>query len=682
MPLIRVAVCQITAHLAVAVGDVDYLREPFKPKKGIPRLADLSRHAVDISRLQSLCEERYSEWHSRRLDQILTWLATLDPLPHIVVFPECSIPPHDLYIIRDFADTHDSLVFAGTHGFRFTDEFKEHYRALDLLDAVPKKLRKGNSDGKVTSLMPVFGKEKHWLRIKSVASVFEHTDFGHPAEQLVKLKPISVKVRGESISILPAICAEALQLVAPTSSYDLLVISAYSPSTEPFEPVIKHHVQNQIPAIFCNDGAHGASSVRTAVDQRSSGIWWWNEPLYGCLPKGDAVLVVDVELGEQAIQTGVTNPKRHACLTAIAPIVAEHGTADAIAVAQELERISQLGDNSVQAVQLDDCLRQFRMTQIQSECVLQLKRLAQTGNLASAEWSAIGRSCVLRSVAGLSEIESELARECATSLDSISNESSDLGETALGRIAMLRRECLTRSRQAESAHLPSVGSDSNPAEFALDREDEASHVRSFLDHASEQLLLILGLEDVGKQTVMSMALRQTGRRNHFWVEVKDDSTLAYIVEILARHVGMNVTLDSTEGGLSLVMPKLIERFPLGTTVIMNRCEFLLDNGIWRDNRCVQFIRQLSEGLAQRRGKLVLISAVRLDVELARPTALRRLFVKGLPNDHGLTLLDQNLRRTGLEPTDYDISDRKEVVQLVGGHLRASNHCLTEKRVAP
>ena len=112
---------------AVVVGDHDYLREPFAPERGSPSLADLQRHSLEVCSIQNECEARYTEWHSQRLSCILAWLAGLTPVPDIVVFPECSVPIHDLHLMKAFAEEHRGTVFAGTHTLRLRPDDEQQY---------------------------------------------------------------------------------------------------------------------------------------------------------------------------------------------------------------------------------------------------------------------------------------------------------------------------------------------------------------------------------------------------------------------------------------------------------------------------------------------------------------------------------------------------------------------------
>jgi len=66
----RVAVCQVESHPALAVADMNYLREPFVPNDPNDRgttLANLKRHSLRIADIQDNCESRYLDWHMKRI---------------------------------------------------------------------------------------------------------------------------------------------------------------------------------------------------------------------------------------------------------------------------------------------------------------------------------------------------------------------------------------------------------------------------------------------------------------------------------------------------------------------------------------------------------------------------------------------------------------------------------------
>jgi len=76
---------------------------------------------------------------------------------------------------------------------------------------------------------------------------------------------------------------------------------------------------------------------------------------------------------------------------------------------------------------------------------------------------------------------------------------------------------------------------------------------------------------------------------------------------------------------------------------------------------------LAQLMAKVNGRLILIGARHLDVDLIPAAAIRRLPVTGLPVDHRVVLLDYHLRRAGLDPNDYAPETRKLIADTLGGH---------------
>ena len=195
----------------------------FHSAKGSPTLADLSRFALDVGELQVACELTYTEWHTARLHRVLEWLASLVPIPHLIVFPECSIPIHDLHLLRIRRGTWVEHVENGSR--LSAPRYCQFFQAITL-----------------------------FAHVKSVPSVFEQTDLTRTSNELPTLNPIALEINGTKLSVMPAVCAEAIQLNSPGEKYDLVVIVAYNDGIAPFLPTIQQNVQNGVPVIFCNDG--------------------------------------------------------------------------------------------------------------------------------------------------------------------------------------------------------------------------------------------------------------------------------------------------------------------------------------------------------------------------------------------------------------------------------------------
>ncbi len=658
---IRIAVCQLTCHPAIIVNDRNFLREPFVPIKGSPSLSDLSRHSLDVVSLQSECERQYLDWHSRRLVCVLDWLARIEPPPDVVVFPECSVPIHDLHIVRSFASSHDAIVFAWTHTLRMTEEDRKHYEALDI----PKRRRRDWQARAGETVLPIFCGKDTFAHVKAVPSVFEQTDVAQVRPELPFLHPLSLTIRGRTLQILPAVCAEAIQLNAVGGSYDLAVLVAYNDGIEPFLPTVRQNTRSQVPVVFCNDGRFGDSSINVVSDRRMTGIWWWAEPNNGLLPPGDTILVADVHLNSLAVQFGVANPSPPANLVALAPIVADLGCFSA--AAHEFSTIESKSDNTVQHALLEGCLQRMPLSNSQRVIALQLKRLARVGTATSARWAVLGQSCILPAAIELHELEGSLAERCAREADKLILDGSLNDDTLLGKVARLKRRCLTVINKATTPVSESLTL-RRGAETPLDREDEAREIRAFLDHPHQRVLLVTGLDDVGKETVVSLAIAQAGRLGAVWISLNTDATLRFLLLTLARQFRLPETgIASLDGITDIANRELVERIPLGSTVVITSAENLRDHGQWRETATPTMLTRFAEALERRQGKLILVSNVRVDLEGLEPQQIRRCRVWGLPDEHALLLFDQHLRRAGLEATHYPESDRRGVVKGIGCH---------------
>jgi len=518
------------------------------------------------------------------------------------------------------------------------------------------------------TVLPVFTKAMSFAHPKGVPSVFEQTDIRGPTETPQVLKPLKIKFRDREIRVLPAVCAEAIQLNAPSAAYDVAVVVAYNEGIEPFLPTIAQNTQNQIPVVFCNDGRFGGSSINVVTDHRMNGIWWWNAPMQGLLPPGDAILVADVHLDCLAAEFGVTNPSPPASLVRLVPIVAGRGGMRHAAVAEEMTRIADCEDNTVQSNLIEACLQNNTPAPLQELSALQLRRLAQAGTATAEWWDAIGGSCTIRGASDLRDLESSLAAPCAEAADALLTNSRIDDDALLGKLARFKRQCLNAVREDAETQDGAATDLSGTGSTPLDREEETRAIRAFLDSDVEQVLLVTGLDDVGKETAVILALSQAGRSAVAWVELSPDATQGFLVQFLTRHFGLAATgVSSPESITDLTDGELIDRIPLGTTIVINHSENLREYGQWREPSTPHVLASFADALSKRKSKLIIVSTTRIELDEMEPRSVRRVWVKGLPDEHGVTLLDQHLRRAGLDPTNYRMDGRKSLSTGVGNH---------------
>lgn len=379
----RVAVCQLECHPALTIADFDYLREPVVPPDRSLSLAGLSRHSLDFAGLQGECERRYLAWHEARVQAVLAFLASFTKVPDLIVFPEASLPLSLLPAVRAFARTHKATVFAGTHALRLTHASRQQYTDLGLKTSTQKTW--AGQPWPCTAVLPIFNGDKSSFHRKKVPSVFEITDVTRADPAGYELMPLAMRVGGQELRTVPVVCAEALQHHAVPGSYDLVVVCTYNADTAPFKPFINHHVQNRIPVILCNDGRYGGSGIHVPTDRRMN--LWWQEEAEGELPRGDSILVADIEWAHLAPQVGVADPKPALQLVAVAGIVYEDAEDDAFPAAAATTAIAQRGDNGVQQELLSQVSTQ-RLSAIQRMKVGMLLRLARAGTA----WSPASRT--------------------------------------------------------------------------------------------------------------------------------------------------------------------------------------------------------------------------------------------------------------------------------------------------
>ena len=275
MPLqsLRIAVCQIGCHPALAIGDRDYMAEPFLPKRGTSMLADFARQSLDMSALQETCRETYLDWHTTRITGIIEWIKSLNPCPNIVVFPEGSIPSELLTYLRNVSQELGITIFCGTHTLKVTHEQIKLYKSLGLTQHDLNRLNQVRQFASV-SVLPIFSGDETFFHPKRVPSIFEHVDVSAPSTAHLLPEAIEFSVAGEKVRILPLVCSEALQQTNFPSDLDLVVIPAFNDGFEPYEPIMTHLSARRIPCVFCNDGQFGQSCIIAPMDKRPE-YWWW-----------------------------------------------------------------------------------------------------------------------------------------------------------------------------------------------------------------------------------------------------------------------------------------------------------------------------------------------------------------------------------------------------------------------
>ncbi len=633
------------------------------PTAGESGLAQLSRHSIDVAGLQRTCEDRYKEWHSARLGSVLDWLSRLEPVPNVVLFPEGSVSLDLLQPLFDFAHAFEAVVVAGTHTFRLTHEAGKVYKKLGINPKTHGEW--GAHHDETLSVLPLFTPDRSHFHLKSFPSVFERTDVHHPGNKKPTIDCVSATTRGHKLTILPLVCAEALCDHDVRGTPDLVVIPSYNDGIDPFRPLIERYVRNQVPVVFCNDGRFGGSSIHVALDRRMD-TWWWGDPIGGLLPPSDGVLIADIDMSSLAPQVGVANPQQSVHLAVVAAIVGKQGNPSHLAVSEQLQRIREAGSNDAQAEMLSQCLDHEQPSPIQALKLMQLRRLAENGNATGQWWDALGSDCVLDDLTDLSGLEGRLGGACSSRVASILDSTDIDDDQAVGKLVKFKRRCDALANAGETPSMP-AGSPQAYSPSVIDRDKDIRSLKTFLDHPKQAVLCVSGLNAIGKTTVIESALAQSGTSKVINISMTGDSTPDFLVASLCRELGVPFK-DAITSRNALQGDDVVDRLPRRQVVILGDADYLLEHGSWRDPAAAEVLGELTKALRHRSGKLIVESVQRFPIEdKVNPAVIRRLRLSGLPDDHGVDLLDQHLRRLDLEPTNYDRQDRLRIVQYLGGH---------------
>lgn len=653
--VVRIALCQLSSHPAFAFGDHRFIAEPFG---ATDRALELGQVTLDaVSSLQNEIARDYVSWSSSRVQEVLAWLSKLNPVPHIVVFPEGSIVFECLYLAHGFAREYQAAVFAGTHSPpRLNARIRRQYETLGLRSRV---IDPGEQ------YLPVFCGNESYLQRKLMLSPFEHTDVSFPRASPARHRALSLRIRGTNVRCNALVCAEALHAGSVTHPCDVCVIPAYAPRPEYFRQQIDALTSQKTPIVFCNDGVFGRSGVFAKQDERNA-TWWWDEHRRGEIPTGDAILVVDIDLDNTAPQSGVVNPSktmRLVALSAITHAAASEHRADTVPL---LSEVGAQTDTGVREYLLSRLLSSEGLSDVERLKVSHLASLVAKGTDHADWWRVLGTDCVLNDSVSLETLERGFALRCGPVLQGLLANVDISDDRVVARMTRIVRAC------KERAPLANVAQADVTSDAPLDRQHELATFRTLLDANKVSLILVSGFEYSGKHTLIQWGLRSTGRLRHTTIDLTPDTTPEYLASTLA--IAMNVSSARLLGMPGDEGPDRVDVTRAAGIIIIRQAHFLLQRGDWRDIRSPGVLSRAATVLKAQRGTLVCESLRQFDIDELAPGAMGRIVLRGLDDDSAQLLLERNLRRNAIDPTSLEKQKLRDIVILLGCHPGAIILC--------
>ena len=130
-------------------------------------------------------------------------------------------------------------MLAGTHTPRSITNSKQEY---DQAGIPAKRIKTLTSKG-VRNVLPLAYHGKTRLIEKKLLSPFEQSIISRPTREIPLLQSVTLNCSDGEVSVLPMICAEALQRVRLPESYDLVAVISYDARPDQFLPFINHQTE-------------------------------------------------------------------------------------------------------------------------------------------------------------------------------------------------------------------------------------------------------------------------------------------------------------------------------------------------------------------------------------------------------------------------------------------------------
>ena len=445
----------------------------------------------------------------------------------------------------------------------------------------------------------------------------------------------------------------------PSSLPQFALILARETHPEGFNARIQEFIDNQIPVVLVNDGTFGGSGIFTVIDNRSAG-WWYKAPCNGRLPPGDAYLEVEVDLNATAVEVGVAVPGCSARFLKVTPIV----YAD-----------DPLRDFELQAAEAANTRNAGRLTAIRME----IEKTANHAPLISRRWGfvetllatdslsdqwllSVGQHISTDSLVSLPALERELASIAVESISHFDNTHSPeaLSDEGYGQLMRLQRHLkqVAGTQSKPSAHIPC------PTNLPIGRDSMIAEVRSFATRTDIPVLILTGLEAVGKTAVLQAALRQAAARV-LAIQCLPGHSADFVFEHLLKATGRGSVGTAPREDFSV--DDIADALTTVDVVWFQNCESLTQYGNWHTNALAKLFSRLV--LASQRTRTRLVFETRRAVSLDEPLGLQvvRRRLQGLKHPDNVALFEQQLRRAGVPLEIVSDENRTTIATRATGH---------------
>ena len=654
---LRIGVLQLAGHPAFLAGDLDLLKEPC-PRDLELRLARLRTAFPSLRACSAAIKAEYIRWARTRFQAILSTLRQWGDPPDVLLCPECLVPLDALDLFREYAKSTSSVVLAGTHSRPHTPEADRVYNSL----GIDKKALAGLPSN-CPGLLPILLGDTVTLRPKLRASPYEASEVEPQVEDLPTIGVISAPTLG--VDVGPLICAEALQRPHFDRRPSLVAIIANDHNPSQFEPHIQTFVATKHAVAMANDAQYGGSGVFLLYDKRSLGWWWFEPPINGRLPVGEAYLEIHINLDAPAPESGTTAPRQTGHLHRLASIL---GQDDPVLPLEERARQAALERNTLVVGALCKELETLDgaspVTRLRWR---HLHDLLDAGNATDAWIETLSHSILTTNAVALPTLEQQLACRAHSDLQGLVSSPAvqSVAREVAGELVVRAQKIGALCHQGVVS--PSVAAMRPPrTEPPIGRADLTRLLRQELAGLGRPILAITGSPGIGKTTVLSAAFSQSGI-DPLFIDCPVGCSPDYLYEYLLRAIGFVPTGDAPRQAFD---PEELRRALSGVRSLwFSNVQNLVESSTWVTEGTSSFFESLAAafGRSEETVALVFESTRELPLPAASNIRVVRRRVPVLPSGEAIDLLRLRMRRLAVPDDAVTDEQRSNLVRLLDGH---------------
>jgi hypothetical protein len=485
---LRLALAQISSLPAYSTLVSDYTQEPSPPPGETPQpiLAPLVGQPRFAQLARTLGDAHLSDLRLKALHII----QAVEPFkPHLLCFPEYSIPRALLGFIAEQSKRTGITIVAGSHLVQTSEAALEEYRNAGFVF-----IAKAPAEFTRKALCPVFFPNSNisfWLK--------RHPSKWEPDLVLADdpHAPLVVGIDGTSTNVDLRICIDALA-GSGLENADAMIAIARSPSKSPFGTLFHHLTFTEVPCALVNAAEYGGTSIYVNSSMPRDDL----QALSRIDSPDEAVLIADLHLDEQHARRGSTVTTRPATLHARMPLLffaaRDHAVAFDAVYSLTMTNVAEVFEKVVRLKEAPAVLHENLRT---------LKQSFDLGTLTAQELGVLGQAIAIP------QTVLPFANRCSQALTRVMQvvaqalaERPDLRTLPVAISAAGEAQKVYQKQQFRLSQAPPELEPFEKTPPFYDREDEQGKLRILLERSN--VLVVAGLRGVGKRAFLERVLKE------------------------------------------------------------------------------------------------------------------------------------------------------------------------------